>query len=85
MHIRVTAAELGRNNQESVTLTEGGGYLGWLGVFHELHCIVRFYPSLSRYIVGMCNSQRETKREKSPQESVPIHSMEEIKKTRGKT
>lgn len=43
MHIRVTATELRRTNQESVALTEeeGGGYLAWLGVFHELHCIVR--------------------------------------------
>lgn len=40
MHIRVTAEELARDNQESIGLTEGGGYLGWLGVFHELHCIV---------------------------------------------
>ena len=40
MHIRVTAKELEQDNQESVKLKEGGGYLGWLGVFHELHCIV---------------------------------------------
>lgn len=41
MHIRITEEELRRDNQASVALTEGGGYLGWLGVFHELHCIVR--------------------------------------------
>ena len=40
MHIRVTEAELRRDNQDSVALPEGGGYLGWLGVFHELHCVV---------------------------------------------
>ena len=40
MHIRVSGAELQRDNQESVALTEGGGFLGWMGVFHELHCIV---------------------------------------------
>ena len=40
MHIRVSEAELRRDNQESVRLVEGGGYLGWMGVFHELHCIV---------------------------------------------
>ena len=40
MHIRITEAELRRDNQDSVALPEGGGYLGWLGVFHELHCIV---------------------------------------------
>ena len=40
MHIRVTAEELARHNQTSVALTEGGQYLAWLEVFHELHCIV---------------------------------------------
>lgn len=40
MHIAVSKAELERDNQESVALPESGGYLGWLGVFHELHCIV---------------------------------------------
>lgn len=39
--IRVTAQELARSNQTSVELPEGGGYMAWLGVFHELHCIVR--------------------------------------------
>ena len=41
MHMRVSIEELRRDNQESVLLTEGGGYLGWMGVFHELHCVVR--------------------------------------------
>ena len=40
MHLRVTAEELAHRNQTSVALTEGGGYLAWLEVFHELHCIV---------------------------------------------
>jgi Mycotoxin biosynthesis protein UstYa len=40
MHIRVTAAELAHRNQTSIALPEGGGYLAWLEVFHELHCIV---------------------------------------------
>ena len=40
MHITVSRIELERSNQESVALPESGGYLGWLGVFHELHCIV---------------------------------------------
>lgn len=40
MHISVSAEELKRDNQESVALPESGGYLGWMGVFHELHCIV---------------------------------------------
>lgn len=37
--IRVTPTELNRSNQTSVELP-GGGYMAWLGVFHELHCIV---------------------------------------------
>ncbi|KAL8827046.1 MAG: hypothetical protein Q9191_003430 [Dirinaria sp. TL-2023a] len=39
MHISVSAEELERDNQKSVALPESGGYLGWMGVFHELHCI----------------------------------------------
>lgn len=38
MHIRITMEELKRTNQESVAL-DSGGYLGWMGAFHELHCI----------------------------------------------
>ena len=41
MHMRVSREELRKDNQESVALPEGGGYLSWMGVFHELHCIVR--------------------------------------------
>lgn len=44
MHISVSKFELERDNQDSVALPESGGYLGWLGVFHELHCIVS-HPS----------------------------------------
>lgn len=40
-HMRVSIEELQRDNQESVQLPEGGGYLAWMGVFHELHCVVR--------------------------------------------
>jgi hypothetical protein len=38
MSVRVTGDELARHNQTSVELP-GGGYLAWLGVFHELHCV----------------------------------------------
>lgn len=40
--IRVSQDELNRNtnHQESVALSEGGGYMVWLGVYHQLHCIV---------------------------------------------
>ena len=40
MNIRVTQAELESENLESVSLTEGGGYLSWIAAFHQLHCIV---------------------------------------------
>lgn len=38
MSIRVSKAELEAHGQKSVQLP-GGGYLAWLGVFHELHCV----------------------------------------------
>ena len=39
MSIRVTREELDQNHQTSVELPSGG-YLAWLGMFHELHCVV---------------------------------------------
>ena len=39
MNIRVSAEELQRSNQESVSLP-GGGHLAWIGAFHQLHCVV---------------------------------------------
>lgn len=45
MSIRVTKSELTQNNQTSVRLP-GGGYLAWLGVFHQLHCTVSFSTTL---------------------------------------
>ena len=64
MHISVTQEELERDNQESVALPEKGGYLGWMGVFHELHCIVsttygvpnKVYPRFAEYCMFL--SQR---------------------------
>ena len=40
MNMRFTKSELDLVNQDSVHLPEGGGYLGWFGVFHNLHCVV---------------------------------------------
>lgn len=40
IHIRVTKEELVKSQQTSVLLPEGGGYLSWLGAYHELHCLV---------------------------------------------
>ena len=42
MAIRVSEAELIAGEQRSVKLPDGG-YLAWLGVYHELHCIVRCF------------------------------------------
>lgn len=39
MTIRVSEAELQKGNQSSVALPNGG-YMAWLGVYHELHCVV---------------------------------------------
>lgn len=41
MNIRVSEVELARENVESVALPEDGGYLAWIGAFHQLHCLVR--------------------------------------------
>lgn len=38
MAVRVTSEELAVHNQTSVSLPNGG-YLAWLGVFHQLHCV----------------------------------------------
>lgn len=40
MSVHVTKEELDAHGQTSIELP-GGGYLAWLGVFHELHCVVR--------------------------------------------
>lgn len=40
MNMRFSQEELNLMNQDSVALPEGGGYLGWFGVFHNLHCVV---------------------------------------------
>ncbi|TVY26375.1 Cyclochlorotine biosynthesis protein O [Lachnellula hyalina] len=39
-NIRVTGEEFDFNQRTSVELLEGGGYMAWLGIFHELHCVV---------------------------------------------
>jgi hypothetical protein len=40
MNMRFSKSELELVHQDSVPLPEGGGYLGWFGVFHNLHCVV---------------------------------------------
>ena len=39
MVIRVSEEELSSRNQSSVKLPKGG-HMAWLGVYHELHCVV---------------------------------------------
>ncbi|KAK3208240.1 hypothetical protein GRF29_77g43187 [Pseudopithomyces chartarum] len=58
--IRVTPTELNRSNQTSVELP-GGGYMAWLGVFHELHCIkmVRQWVYRDHYYPNMTNDEFE--------------------------
>ena len=45
MNTLVTEKELEQHDQMSVELPEGG-YLAWLGVFHQLHCMVSPYVML---------------------------------------
>lgn len=61
MHIRVSEAELRRDNQQSVELKEGGGYLGWMGVFHGLHCInmLRKWNYKEYYHAGLSVKEKE--------------------------
>ena len=40
--VRVSKEEWQRTQRTSVELPEGGGYLGWVGVYHELHCLVEW-------------------------------------------
>jgi len=47
INLRIYPDEMSRLNQTSLALADGSGYLGTLGVYHELHCIVR---SLSLFL-----------------------------------
>jgi hypothetical protein len=40
INLRVGEEELSQHNQTSVALPQGGGYLAWLEVNHQLHCVV---------------------------------------------
>ncbi|KAH8602300.1 hypothetical protein B0O99DRAFT_708021 [Bisporella sp. PMI_857] len=57
--IRVTKEELERNNRTSVELPEGG-YLAWLGVFHEVHCVklLRQWKYKENYYPNITEKQR---------------------------
>lgn len=79
MSIRVSENELIRNNQTSVPLPDGGGFLAWLEIFHELHCVVSAasgdrevcLPINWRKFCGS-GSTRATISQISPRERMPI-------------
>ena len=48
MALRISAEEMRASNQSSVALPKGG-YMAWLGVYHELHCIVSGYQREEKY------------------------------------
>ena len=65
--VRVSQEELNRNgnHRESVALPEHGGHMVWLGVFHQLHCLVSWYSTCSlRFSTGEAHSRHYT--EKAP-------------------
>ena len=43
--IRVSESELQHNgnHKSSIRLPKDGGYLVWLGAFHQLHCLVQIH------------------------------------------
>jgi len=55
INIRVSAEELERNHQSSVELPENGGYLAWMSVYHELHClkVLRQWGYKEHYFANM--------------------------------
>ncbi|KAL9011506.1 MAG: hypothetical protein Q9173_003652 [Seirophora scorigena] len=59
MNIRVSEVELARENVESVALPEDGGYLAWIGSFHQLHCLnmLRKWIYHDYYHAGMTRAQ----------------------------
>ena len=44
--IKISREELDRVGQPSIALKDGSGYIAELGVFHELHCLVRLFCHL---------------------------------------
>lgn len=57
INLRLSTEEMQRLNQTSLELSNGSGYLGTLGVYHELHCLKRtrkwiyrdyYYPNITR-------------------------------------
>jgi hypothetical protein len=42
VNIRASKSELASSNQTSVPLTDESGFLVWMEVSHQLHCVVRY-------------------------------------------
>jgi hypothetical protein len=49
MTIKVTAEELVQfaEGDTSIALKDGSGYIVEMAVYHELHCIVRYFQNIS--------------------------------------
>lgn len=42
-NVRVSKKELEKAGKDSIPLEDGSGYYAILDVYHQLHCLVRFY------------------------------------------
>lgn len=43
MVLKISKDELDRLGETSISFRDGSGYLAEMGVFHELHCVVRTF------------------------------------------
>lgn len=56
MNFKATEEELHQANikiDDEVVRVSGGGYVGVLSVYHELHCLVSYITSLYRYCTNV--------------------------------
>ncbi|KAF2139767.1 uncharacterized protein K452DRAFT_360469 [Aplosporella prunicola CBS 121167] len=58
-NIRLTDDDLRGINQSSISLGHGGGYLGMLGVYHELHCLKLVREALHLDYYGRGKSEKQ--------------------------
>ncbi|KAF1975879.1 hypothetical protein BU23DRAFT_457430 [Bimuria novae-zelandiae CBS 107.79] len=61
MNMRFSQEEIDAVNQESVALLEGGGCLGWFGVFHNLHCVVSSATPRSMLVKADTRAENDTR------------------------
>jgi len=52
MNIRLSLEDLKAfdRDEDAVELPDGSGYAGTLNIYHEIHCVVRFFFSFSKSI-----------------------------------